>query len=64
MDYTLKMFAMKLAGVLLAAPIMGWGILLCAENFEKAWKTKNRKKRWSVCCGIFLLLAGIGGWLR
>ena len=64
MSYELKIFAMKLAGVLLAAPIMGWVILGSAESFEKAWKTNNRRKRWLVCCGIFLVLAGISGWLR
>ena len=64
MNPELKFFLIKLAGILLAAPIMGWGILLCAESFEKAWKTNNRRKKWMVSCGEFILLAILGGWLR
>jgi hypothetical protein len=60
----LKVFAIKLAGMLFATPIMGWVIMIGGEEFEKAWKSNSRKKKWLVCCGLFLLLAGIGGWLR
>jgi antibiotic biosynthesis monooxygenase (ABM) superfamily enzyme len=60
----LKIFAIKLIGTLIATPIMGWGIMVSAEKFEKAWKTNNRKKRWLACSGVFFFLAVIGGWLR
>ncbi len=64
MNHELKVFTIRFFGVLLAAPIMGWGIMICAEKFEKSWKSNNRRKKWLASCGIFLILAGIGGWLR
>lgn len=60
----LKIFGIKLTLVICAAPLMGYVIMICAESFEKSWKTNNRRKKWLVSCGLFLLLAGIGGWLR
>lgn len=63
MSYELKMFAIKLLCLLLITPIMGWVIMRSAESFEKAWKSNNPKKKWMVSCGVFLLLAVIGGWL-
>lgn len=64
MAHELKILAFRLCAILLAAPIMGWGLMVCMERFEKSWKTNNRKKKWMASCGIFLVLAGIGGWLR
>ena len=64
MAYEPKIFAIKLAGILLLTPLMGYGLLRCAESFEKAWKLNNRRKRWLAMCGVFFLLAAIGGWLR
>ena len=64
MEYELKMIALKLVVMLLAAPFAGWIIMLSAERFEKSWKTNNRRKKWLASCGIFLILAAIGGWLR
>ena len=63
MAYELKIFAIKLLCLLLATPLMGWVIMRCAESFEKAWKTNNRRKKWMVSCGLFVLLAAISGWL-
>jgi hypothetical protein len=60
----LRVFGIKLATTLIATPIMGWVIMKCAEGFEKYWKTNNRRKKWLVSCGLFLLLAAIGGWLQ
>jgi predicted CDP-diglyceride synthetase/phosphatidate cytidylyltransferase len=54
----------RIALTLIAAPLMGWVLMRCAEEFEKYWKTNNRKKRWLVCCALFILLAAIGGWVR
>jgi len=62
MNHELKMFAIKLFVTLCATPLMGWGLMLCAEKFEKSWKTNNRRKKWLVSCGMFLVLAGISGW--
>ncbi len=59
----LKIFAIKLLWLLVATPIMGWVIMRLAENFEKNWKTNNRRKKWMVSCGVFMLLAVISGWL-
>ena len=64
MNHELKIFLIKLGGLLFATPFMGWGIMKCAENFEKTWKTNNRRKRWLVSCGFFLIIAAISGWLR
>lgn len=63
MAYELKILGIKFLALLLATPIMGWIMMGCAEIFEKAWKTNNRKKKWLVSCGWFMLLAAIGGWL-
>jgi hypothetical protein len=63
MSYELKMFAIKLLCLLLATPLMGWVIMKLAESFEKSWKTNNRRKKWMVSCGVFMLLAVISGWL-
>jgi hypothetical protein len=60
----LKKFAMKTAAVLIIAPLAGWLFLRFIEKFEKDWKSGNRKKRWMILSGVFILLAGIGGWLR
>ncbi len=64
MDQQLKTFGLKLIGLIILTPLMGYGFLRCYEYSEKVWKTNNRKKRWLVMCGIFFLLACIGGWLR
>jgi len=62
MNHELKMFAIKLAFTLLITPLMGYGLMVCAEKFERTWKTNNRKKKWLATCGIFLFLAAISGW--
>lgn len=62
MNHEFKIFAIKFVGTLLAAPIIGWGLLRFIEKFEATWKTNNRRKKWLVCCGLFLVLAAISGW--
>lgn len=57
-----NILAIKIIGTLVATPIMGWGIMRCAEQFEKAWKTNNRKTKWLASCGLFLVLAALSGW--
>lgn len=65
MNQEVKLFAIRLTGLVIATPIMGYILMLCGEKFEKAWKTNNRKKKWLASCGLFFLLAaGIAGWLR
>jgi len=64
MSAELKILTIKLVGLLIMTPIMGYGLLRCVESLEKAWKSNNRRKRWFVMCGVFFLLATIGGWLR
>ncbi len=64
MSYDLKIFAIKLASTLIAAPFFGWGIMLYAEMLEKSWKTSKRRGKWVLSCGIFLIIAVISGWLR
>jgi hypothetical protein len=62
MSHELKMIAMKFGATLLFTPVMGYGLMVCAEKFEKTWKTNNRKKKWLATCGMFLILAAISGW--
>jgi hypothetical protein len=64
MDHEMKVPGIRFICLLLATPIMGWIVLICAEKFEKSWKTNNRRKKWLACCGLFMLLAAISGWLR
>ena len=64
MGHELKFFAIKLLGVLILMPFMGFIFLQLFERAEKAWKTNNRRKRWYVMCGVFFILACIGGWLQ
>lgn len=60
----LEIFLLKLGGVLVLSPLIGWLLLLFIEKYEKDWKSGNRKKRWMILSGVFIILAGIGGWLR
>ena len=64
MNQELREFLIKFAIMIILAPLMGYALLVYFENTEKAWKSNNRKKRWFVMCGFFILLAIIGGWLR
>lgn len=60
----LKYFGIRLGILMLLTPIGGLVIFKCAQDFEKAWKTKNKTKIWGASCVVFALLAGLGGWLR
>lgn len=64
MAVELKVFAMRLLGILVIAPLGGWLLLRFIEKCENNWKSGNRRKRWMIMCGVFIILAGIGGWLR
>jgi hypothetical protein len=59
-----EVFVMKFVGVLLISPLVGWLLLRFVEMCEKSWKSGNRRKRWMILSGVFVILAGIGGWLR
>ena len=59
-----KVFAIKLLGTLIISPLAGWLLLRLVEMCEKSWKSGDRKKRWMILSGVFILLAGIGGWFR
>jgi hypothetical protein len=64
MSHELKFFAIRLAVLLVLTPILGFFLLRYFEYFEKVWKTNDRRKKWLVTCGIFFMLACIGGWLQ
>lgn len=64
MEHELKIFSIKIAGLIILSPFMGFVLLRCYDLSEKLWKTNNRRKRWLVMSGIFFVLACIGGWLR
>ena len=59
----LRHLGIRLIGLLIAMPIMGFGLMKVIESFEKAWKSNSRLKKWGASCGLFLFLAIIGGWL-
>ena len=66
MDWILSLnwsyFFIKLAVLLVITPIMGFLILRILEAFEKAWKTKEKRKRWQACALGFFALAVAFGW--
>lgn len=64
MSVELKFFALRLLGILIIAPLAGWMLLRFVEKCESSWKSGNRRKQWIIMCGVFVLLAVIGGWLR
>ena len=64
MSPELRVFAIKLVGVIVFTPLMGLLLLRCFEYSQKVWKTNNRKKQWLVMCGVFFILACIDGWLQ
>lgn len=64
MEAELIKIGIRLIGILLITPIMGYGMLKSFDLLERAWKSNNRRKRWLVMCGLFFFLAVIGGWLQ
>lgn len=62
--HELRIIGIKLVGLLIMTPIAGCLLLRVAEHWEKEWKSGNQKKKWLVMCGVFFILAIIGGWLR
>ncbi len=43
--------------LLIVSPIAVYGILLCIDDIEKAWKTGSRKKKWFA---LTLCLVSLG----
>jgi hypothetical protein len=64
MGHELRIISIKIVGLLILSPFMGFVLLRCYDILEKYWKTNNRRKRWLVMSGVFFLLACIGGWLQ
>lgn len=64
MELSIKMFFLKLIVILVITPGGGYLLLRVAESLEKEWKSNDRRKKWVAMCGVFFLLACIGGWLR
>jgi len=62
--HELKVIGLRLAFLLIVTPLAGYFFLRVGEGLEKEWKTGNRRKRWIAMCGVFLIIAVIGGWLR
>ena len=59
-----RIIGMRLIGLVLLTPIMGYLFLVAFEKSEKEWKSRSRRKKWIVMCGIFFIMVSIGGWLR
>lgn len=64
MFFDIKIFAIKLAALVVVAPFVGFAMLKFADHMEVAWKTNNRKKKWIVMSTIFAFIAGLAGWLH
>jgi hypothetical protein len=64
MSYELKFFLVKLVTLLALTPILGYGLFRYFEYFEQVWKTNNRRKKWLITCGLFFILACLGGFLQ
>jgi hypothetical protein len=60
----LRTLGLRLMGLLILTPFFGYLLLIAFEKSIKEWKSGNRRKRWIVMCGVFFILASIGGWLR
>ena len=68
MDWLLSLnwnwFLIRLLGLLVLSPIIGYISIRLVESFENAWKSKNKKKRWLACSFAFFVLALMFGWFR
>jgi hypothetical protein len=64
MSHEFKFFFIKLAVLLALTPILGFALFRYFEYFEQIWKTNNRRKKWLMTCGLFFMLACIGGFLQ
>ena len=68
MDWVLSLnwswFFIRLAVLLVLTPIMGYLIVRMLAAFEKAWQSKEKKKRWQACALAFFGLALALGWFR
>ncbi len=68
MDWILSLnwhwFLIRLAGFVVITPIAGFLMIRLLEDFEKAWKTKEKRKRWLACCIIFAVIIVTSGWFR
>lgn len=64
MAHELKFFFLKLFALVALTPILGFGLFRYFEYFELVWKGDNRRKKWLMTCGLFFILACLGGFLR
>lgn len=42
--------------LLLLPPLMGYTMLLFADSFEEAWKTKSKKKKWIALSSVSFMI--------
>ncbi len=57
-------FLTRLLALLITTPIIGYLSIRLIGDFEKAWKSKDKKKRWKACSLAFFVLAIVLGWFR
>lgn len=62
--HELRVIGIRLVGLLIMTPLVGYLLLRIAEQTEKEWKSGSRKKKWGMMCGLFFMVAVIAGWLR
>ena len=64
MSHELKYFFLRLLVLLILTPIAGFALFRYFEYFERIWKANNRRKKWLMTCGLFFIMACLGGFLQ
>ncbi len=59
-----KWFLLRLSGLIILAPVVGYLLIGLIESFEIAWKSNNKKKRWKACALAVIFIALAFGWFR
>lgn len=62
--YELKIFLLKLLGVVISAPLFAYGSLFVIDMVQKAWKTNSKRKKWIALSFAFFGLEIFLGLLR
>lgn len=64
MQSELVFLGIKIIILLCISPFFGYLFMHLGENFEKAWKSNDRKKKWLAMSALFCILASLAGWLK
>ena len=59
-----KHFGLKIACLLIAAPLLASSLLYIIEKLERAWKLGDRKKKFWSLTMLMIFIGIILGWLQ